>query len=344
MNVHRSLIGSNPKLRNLATLASLLALIALGSTRFAQSTPQPSEEWDAVEAGLVDLLARGNPALRAAPAIQIVSPPINLDSRDPETIRRVLVRTADTIPQWGAYFRPSGRTLRQEYQSFSSALETPGSTPNSTRPGATDAVAFRFSPDFTELASKGSPLLELESVRWELTAKSDSKSGRISSKKLRIGIGPVSARGSASSKRIAVNNQLAEGVFSATGMSTVNIIHGGWFSSGSIDRFAKGPFKPGREGEHWWGRNGRLGLYPRSLVVVSDPSFSLRLDARAYHEVRVAFASGASIGVGPFQIRSKDDETEVSFDERHLTIMARKKSRAMIIAIINQVNGPSSLP
>jgi hypothetical protein len=341
MNVHTSLTGSYPRLRSLAALASLLALIALVSTGFAQPASQSSEEWDAFEAGLVDFLARGNPALREAPAIQIVSPPIDLDSRDPETIRLVLVRTADTISQWGAYFRPSGRTLRQEYQSFSSALETPVSTPDSTRPGATDTVAFRFSPDFAELASKGSVFLEPESIRWELTAKSDSKAGRISSKKLRIGIGPVSARGSAFSKRIAVNNQVAEGVFSATGMSTVNIIPGGWFSSGSIDRFAKGPFKPGREGVHWWGRNGRLGLYPRSLVVVSDPSFSLRLDARAYHEVRTAFTSGASIGVGSFQIQSQDNKTEVSFDEEHLTIMARKKSRAMIIAIINQVNGPS---
>jgi hypothetical protein len=213
------------------------------------------------------------------------------------------------------------------------------------QPGAADAVAFRFSPDFAELASKDAAFLERESVRWELAAESDSKNGRITSKKFRLGIGPVSVGGSASSKRTAVNHQLAEIVFSATGMSTVNIIPGGWFSGDSIDRFAKGPFKPGRGGEPWWGRNGRLGLYPKSLVVVSDPSFSLRLDARTYREVQAAIAGGASIAVGPFQIPSQipsqGGKTAVTFDESHLTIRARIKSRAMIIAIINQVNGPS---
>jgi hypothetical protein len=341
MSARTSWIGSGPRPGNLGALVALFALMALGSWGFAQPAAQPSEEWDAVEAGFVDLVARGNPALRQAPEIQIVSPPIEIDFRDPETVHRVLVETADTIPQWGAYFRPSGRTLRQEFQSFSSALETPVPTSDSTRPGAADAVAFRFSPDFAELASKGSAFLQPENIRWEVTAKSNSGKGRSSSLKLRIGIGPVHAGGAGASQRMAVDNQLAEGVFSATGMAVVNIIPGGWFSSSSIDRFAKEPFKPGREGKRWWGRSGRLGLYPRSLVVVSNPSFSLRMDARTYHEVRTAFASGAAIGVGPFQIKSMEDKTEVSFDEKLLTITVRKKSRGMIVAIINQVNGPS---
>ena len=330
----------NPKPRALAVVivgGSLLALSAMWSKGFAQSSSQPSEEWDAVEVGLVELLARGNPSLRQPPAVQIVSPPIDLDYKDAESVRRVLVETADTIPQWGPYFRPSGRSLRKEFQTFLSALETPPPAA-STRPGAADARPFQFSPDFSEMAAKGSPFLEPEKIRWEVRANSDSKTGRTSSTRIRLRIGPLSVRGSSSGNQSDINGQTAEGVFSASGMSTVSVIPGGWFSNRLIATFAKGPFKPGKGAEYWWGPTGQLGLYPRSLVIMSDPTFSLRVDAASYHKMRAAFSGGASIGVGPFLLRPESDGMEVSFDQNQLTVTARKRSRAMIVAILNQVN------
>lgn len=306
----------------------------------AQSSSQSVQEWDAVEAGLVDLLARGNAVLRRPPAIQIVSPPVTLDYGDPENLRRSLVEMADEIPQWGPYFEPSGRTVRKEFRAFLDSIDSPTPWPDGTQPPIpADSAAYRFNPDLPELARKNAALLPPGKIQWEAQTNSGVATSRSSSKRIRLRIGPLGLRGSAAGKQQELDSQLAEGVFSASGLSLIGVVPGPWFSSRFIDRFAKGPFKSGGGAEAWWGPKGRLSLYPRSLVIVSDPSFSLRLDSRSYRQVRLAIAGGASIGVGPFQMTpSGTGKAEFSFDDKLLTITAKRSSRAVIIAVINQVN------
>jgi hypothetical protein len=325
----------------LAVVVSCLALFfleAICSQGFAQSASQGPEEWDAVETGLVRLLAQGNPALGQPPAIQIVSPPIDLDHKDPEVLRRILVQTADTIPEWGPYFRPSGRTLREEFQAFLGSIEASVSSLSSLQPGVpTDSTAFGFTPDIAEPARMESLFLEPERFQWKVMTNSGAKNTRASSIRIRLRIGPIDIKHSVSRNEQEVDSQLAEGVFSVTGMSSVSVIPGRWFSDQLMERFAKGPFKSKSGIEQWWGPKGRLSLYPKSLVIVSDPSFSLRLDARSYRQVKTAFAGGASIGVGPFEIMPTGGNTP-SFDDKQFTITMKQKTRGMIVAIINQVN------
>jgi len=328
------------KLGKLSIVYSSLALFVLGtvqSNSFAQATSEPAQGWDAVEAGFVNFLARSNPALRQPPAIQIVSPPLDLDHKGAEELRGILVQTADTIPEWGPYFRASGRTVREEFQAFVSSIEIPGPWPGGTRPGVPkDTTAFAFSPDVAKMVL-GESFVQPERVEWKVMSSSGSQDTRTSSAKIRLRIGRAGIKGSASGKQQEFDSQLTEGVFSFTGVSTVSVIPGRWFSNRIIESSIKGPFKPGSGPEDWWGPKGRFSLYPKSLVIVSDPSFTLRLDTRSYQEVRRAFEAGATIGVGPFEIIA-GDRAKISFDEKQLTISVRQTSKAMLIAVINRVN------
>ena len=324
----------------LSIVFSCLALFVLGTVQnrsFAQAPSQPSQGWDAVEAGFVNFLARSDPALRQPPAIQIVSPPLDLDHKDAEVLRGILVQTADTIPEWGPYFQASGRTVREEFQAFVSSLENTGPWPGGTRPEVPkDATAFAFSPDVTKMVL-GESFVQPERVEWKVMSSSGSQDTRTSSTKIRLRIGRAGINGSASGKQQEFDSQFAEGVFSFTGVSTVSVIPGRWFSNRIIGASLKGPFKPGSGPGDWWGPNGRFSLYPKSLVIVSDPSFTLQLDVRSYQEVRRALEGGATIGVGPFEIRASE-RAKVSFDEKQLTISVKQTSKAMLMAVINQVN------
>jgi hypothetical protein len=324
------------------TLVACLILCALGASwsgSFAQSANPSIEEWDAVEAGLVSFLGRGDPNLRQPPAIQIVSPPMDLDHVDTDGVRRILIETADTVPQWGPYFRPSGRTVRKEYEAFLGSMEPSRSAPGSPASSAlAGSPPFQFSPDLAELAKQGTALLQPEGVRWEVMASSNSKNARNSVKKIRLRIGRLDIRGGASGKQQDLDSQIAEGVFTCTGMSIVNIIPGEWFSSQLLERFAKGPFKAAKGAEYWWGPKGQFPMYPRGIVVVSDPSFSLRLDAQSYRQLKTAWVAGISIEVGLFQMNASSGKSSLTFDEKSLTVVARQSSRAMIVGVVNQIN------
>lgn len=307
----------------------------------AQSSIRPAEEWDAVEIGLVELAARGNAALKQPPMMQIVSPPVVLDSSSAKAMQRSLVQLADQIPQWGPYFRPSGRSLRKEFAAFVDSLEGPIPWPGGTQPPILDdESAFRFSPDLPGLVQKGSSVLPPGVVEWEAQAGSASTTTAGSSRKIRFRLSSIGIGGSATTRFADVESTRAEGVFSARGFSVVSVVQGRWFSSSVINRFAKGPFKKNMAGgsDPWWGPGGRFSLYPRSFVVLGQPSFSLQLDADSYRRIKEAVKGGATVKVGPFWMEPTRKGDEFSFDDKRSTITAKRPDQAVVVAVINQLN------
>ena len=337
-----SLTAIKGKGRVVAGVGTFLVFIGLlpWTSLSGQAPKQQSEEWDAVESGLVDLLARGNETLRKYPAIQIVSPPISLDRSNPDGVQRALVQLADEIPEWGPYFRPSGRRVRVEFAAFIDALQNPVSWPGGTQPSIpSDDTAYRFTPDIADLARKGAPIAPAGTVKWEVQSGSGSAATTKSSKRIRIRIGSLVGRGSSSVSEDDVDAVLADGSFSADGMLIVSIVPGPWFSARAIDRFGKGPFKTTGDPSRWWGPSGRFALYPRSLIVARQPSFSLKLDAHSYQRVKMAFAAGATIAVGPFRLsKSGSGSAEFKFDDSLKSIFAKQANEDVVIAVMNHVN------
>jgi hypothetical protein len=325
----------------IAGVGTFLMFIALVpcTNLFGQAPKQQSEEWDAVESGLVDMLARGNQTLRKYPAIQIVSPPLVLDGSNPEGVQHALVQLADSIPEWSPYFRPSGRSVRQEFGAFIDALKNPVSLPGGAPQSVTsDDTAYRFNPDIAELTQKGTSIAPAGTVKWEVQSGSGSAGTTKSSKRVRIRIGPLVGRGSSSTREDDLDAVQADGTFSADGLLVVNIMPGAWFSSRAIDRFGKGPFKTG-DPSQWWGPSGHFALYPRSLIVARQPSFSLKLDARAYQRVKLAVAGGATIAVGPFRLsKSRSGSAEFKFDDSQNTVFAKQADEDVVIAVMNHLN------
>lgn len=302
----------------------LAAMLASGGIAASAQGPVPIAEWDAVEAGLVSVLTRGNVS---QPSIQLLSPPMPLPS-DGQKATAMLLNLADTVPEWGSYFTPSGRTVRREYARI---VEDAGASGLLREEIPSGEGAFRFSPDVGSQLAKGGAVVPEAKVEWSVATSQGGVSASSRSARVRVRIGRRMSRATGQIESEELSVASATGRFTAAGIGVVAIISGRWFSEPLLRKIQTQGRSP-----RWWEPTGNFALYPQSVVIMVDASFSLDLDARSYRAVKTALNGDVPVEIGPFHL-GDSSKGSIHFDDASNRLSADIPGPS-VVAIFNRLS------